>query len=330
LSLFGGLGEDDHRFGFNGKENDKEWGNQIIQDYGFRLYNPALGKFLSFDPLASEYPWNAPYSFAENSPIKFIDLDGLEKESHGSDVEMDMTLELSLMLNLGIEGTLNLGIDIAESIYPASGQANAVRNAWARQSKTGSTLNHLSDEDVIANFKLRYVTGEGYQAQVRGSFLGEQMDRVNNVLNVLPFSPGKNEVATFGKSLIAKNLAKKFVQKNFRFNEELASGIGADHILGNADLTNSDFSNTAYFYVHAIMKDPNSPVDGSVFENMTSVFEEIAKQNGLKEVQIEFGLVKNNRLASDSNWAVQFGYNYEKIQKDEITIDVLWTKFLEE
>jgi hypothetical protein len=30
-----------YRFGFNDKENDREWGINLIQDYGFRLYNPA-------------------------------------------------------------------------------------------------------------------------------------------------------------------------------------------------------------------------------------------------------------------------------------------------
>jgi RHS repeat-associated protein len=68
----------DYRYGFNGKENDKEWGNQLIQDYGFRLYNPAIAKFLSVDPLAPEYPWYTPYQFAGNMPIVAIDLDGLE------------------------------------------------------------------------------------------------------------------------------------------------------------------------------------------------------------------------------------------------------------
>lgn len=67
-----------YRFGFNGKENDKEWGNQLIQDYGFRLYNPAIGKFLSVDPLAPEYPELTTYQFASNSPIAGSDLDGLE------------------------------------------------------------------------------------------------------------------------------------------------------------------------------------------------------------------------------------------------------------
>lgn len=49
------------------------------QDYGMRIYNPALGKFLSVDPLQKEFPWNSTYAFAENDVIRNIDLDGEEK-----------------------------------------------------------------------------------------------------------------------------------------------------------------------------------------------------------------------------------------------------------
>jgi RHS repeat-associated protein len=69
-----------YRYGFNGKENDNEVkgeGNQ--QDYGFRIYDPRVGKFLSVDPLAKSYPWNSPYSYAEGDVIRSMDLDGLEK-----------------------------------------------------------------------------------------------------------------------------------------------------------------------------------------------------------------------------------------------------------
>ncbi|MCG2613738.1 RHS repeat-associated core domain-containing protein [Terrimonas sp. NA20] len=72
----------DYRYGFNGKENDNEVkgeGNQ--QDYGMRIYDPRLGKFLSVDPLAKSYPWYTPYQFAGNKPIAFIDRDGLEEAS---------------------------------------------------------------------------------------------------------------------------------------------------------------------------------------------------------------------------------------------------------
>jgi RHS repeat-associated protein len=68
-----------YRYGFNGKENDndvKGEGNQ--QDYGMRIYDPRLGRFLSVDPLTKEYPELTPYQFASNRPIDGIDMDGLE------------------------------------------------------------------------------------------------------------------------------------------------------------------------------------------------------------------------------------------------------------
>jgi RHS repeat-associated protein len=68
-----------YRYGFNGKENDNEVkgeGNQ--QDYGMRIYDGRIGKFLSTDPLAKKYPELSAYQFASNSPIENSDLDGAE------------------------------------------------------------------------------------------------------------------------------------------------------------------------------------------------------------------------------------------------------------
>jgi len=86
LSPVGGVGGG-YRYGFNGKENDNEvkkdgYGNPNIgtqQDYGMRIYDGRLGRFLSVDPLTAKYPWYTPYSFAGNMPIRFIDMDGLEQ-----------------------------------------------------------------------------------------------------------------------------------------------------------------------------------------------------------------------------------------------------------
>lgn len=72
--------ENQYRYGFNGKENDNEVkGEANQQDYGMRIYDPRIGKFLSVDPLESNYPWFSPYHFAGNTPIQAIDLDGLEE-----------------------------------------------------------------------------------------------------------------------------------------------------------------------------------------------------------------------------------------------------------
>ena len=72
-----------YRYGFNGKENDNDFGNdQLIQDYGFRLYAPSIVRFFSVDPLTRSYSMLTPYQFSHNSPIALIDLDGLEGVSY--------------------------------------------------------------------------------------------------------------------------------------------------------------------------------------------------------------------------------------------------------
>ncbi|MCZ2130821.1 MAG: hypothetical protein LC109_11225, partial [Bacteroidia bacterium] len=65
-----------YEFDFNGKPTDDETG---WQDYGFRVYSRAYGKFLSPDPLHRDYPWNSTYAFAENDVIRCIDLEGAER-----------------------------------------------------------------------------------------------------------------------------------------------------------------------------------------------------------------------------------------------------------
>ncbi|ATL48222.1 hypothetical protein COR50_14200 [Chitinophaga caeni] len=68
-----------YRYGFNGKENDNEVkGEGSQQDYGMRVYDPRLGRFLSVDPITKQYPELTPCQFATNMPIWAVDLDGLE------------------------------------------------------------------------------------------------------------------------------------------------------------------------------------------------------------------------------------------------------------
>jgi RHS repeat-associated protein len=74
------LSLNDYKFGFNGKEMDKEIsgiGNSY--DYGARIYDSRLGRLLSVDPLFRGFPWNSTYAYAENDVIRCIDVDGLEK-----------------------------------------------------------------------------------------------------------------------------------------------------------------------------------------------------------------------------------------------------------
>jgi RHS repeat-associated protein len=75
-----------YSFGFQGQMTDNEVkgeGNQI--DFGFRVYDPRIGKFLSIDPLSQKYPQYSPYHFSSNQPIHARELEGLE-------IEFDLTI----------------------------------------------------------------------------------------------------------------------------------------------------------------------------------------------------------------------------------------------
>jgi RHS repeat-associated protein len=100
-----------YRFGFNGKENDNEVkGEGSQQDYGMRIYDTRLGRFLSVDPLMDEYPWNSTYAFAENDVIRCIDLDGLEKILYIINIDKDKIT--TTKITLATAGPLGNGVAV--------------------------------------------------------------------------------------------------------------------------------------------------------------------------------------------------------------------------
>lgn len=65
-------------FLYNGKEITTDF-ELNWYDYGFRWYDPAIGRFTGGDPIADEFPHVTVYNYAENEPIANIDLWGLQK-----------------------------------------------------------------------------------------------------------------------------------------------------------------------------------------------------------------------------------------------------------
>ncbi len=45
-------------------------------DFGARMYDARLGRWLSLDPLQAKYPMLSPYNFCSNNPIIYKDIDG--------------------------------------------------------------------------------------------------------------------------------------------------------------------------------------------------------------------------------------------------------------
>lgn len=60
---------------YNGKELDEGTG---WYDYGFRWYDPSIGRFTGVDPIADKFVHVSPYNYAENRVPNGIDLWGLQ------------------------------------------------------------------------------------------------------------------------------------------------------------------------------------------------------------------------------------------------------------
>jgi RHS repeat-associated protein len=98
-----------YRYGFNGKENDREINNDEY-DFGARIYDGRLGRWLSMDPLQKKYADLSPYSYCFNNPILFIDPNGKEvvvKDHMGNTVAVYKS-DGSVVISKGMENSVEL------------------------------------------------------------------------------------------------------------------------------------------------------------------------------------------------------------------------------
>ena len=71
------ISSENYRYGFNGKEKDDELnGAGADYDFGARIYDARLGRFLSTDWYSAIFPSETPFSFGGNNPVYFIDYNG--------------------------------------------------------------------------------------------------------------------------------------------------------------------------------------------------------------------------------------------------------------
>jgi RHS repeat-associated protein len=148
----------DYRFGFNGKESDPEWtGNPgVTYDYGFRIYDARIGKFLSVDPLTKSYPMLTPYQFASNTPIQAIDLDGLEARK----VTKDNTVTFYVVIK--VKNSSDVSNDVAQQ--NARSAAKQIESSYqgydpetGKTYKTKVIIEYTDDVDSEKDYYIEFV-----------------------------------------------------------------------------------------------------------------------------------------------------------------------------
>ena len=211
-------GSKGYRYGFNGKENDNEvkgTGNQ--QDYGMRIYDPRLGRFLSVDPITNVYPMLTPYQFASNRPIDGIDLDGKEwMKTEQYDPKTGIT-NVHFHVKLKVENKSSVFKITQELRDEVSSQfSSAFANSYHNDSKTNFSasieLEEVQSINTQKDFGVELYDTEkpspGWNAQL--GFSSEVANTQVNKFSILvgytePDNPKRAEVA-FSNGFIAQTI----------------------------------------------------------------------------------------------------------------------------
>ncbi len=154
---------DNYRYGIQGKEKDNDIkGSGNSYNFGARILDPRVGRWLSTDPISDKYPSLSPYNYCANNPIMFVDPDGKQEKpaltledyatpfldlvelynpadgTMRSLVEADRSVEKTMkavasdVIHAAIEGT---ELPVAELVMPAE--------------KTAEIITHFNDQGKV-------------------------------------------------------------------------------------------------------------------------------------------------------------------------------------
>jgi RHS repeat-associated protein len=107
---------DAYNYGFNGMRKDNEIkGEGNSYDFGARIYDPRIGRWLSRDPLEGKYPGMSPYNFVSNNPIILNDPTGKSGEVTINKETKEITITAH-MIFYGSKSTTELATQTAKDV----------------------------------------------------------------------------------------------------------------------------------------------------------------------------------------------------------------------
>jgi len=141
---------------YNGKELESDLGLDM-HFYGFRMYDAAIGRFPSVDPIADHFAFVSPFNYAENSPVRYIDLWGLQKAEKEDDLDSYTSLPEAVVTPETIDWKENTEKD--RDGHKTDFGSWASYNSYDRPemrynevtSRSTTTMNHSFTANVIEN-----------------------------------------------------------------------------------------------------------------------------------------------------------------------------------
>ncbi len=205
----------DHKFEFQGQEAQEELGLDWIS-FKWRNHDPAIGRFMSIDPLAEDYVYQSPYNFSENRVIDGVELEGLEHVSVTS-YDVRKTDVGYVAVQTGQKQYRNIGdwsgtkkID-SYSVYDQNGKVIRTSTGSIDLRNNGIDINSVKNREVsfgqvvdwYANSDDR--AAKGFRSSVRNTALAASL--------IVPAAALSEGVTAFGVLSLASSV-DSFVDEN--------------------------------------------------------------------------------------------------------------------
>jgi RHS repeat-associated protein len=224
-----GFGMGDTRYLYNGKElqDELDLGQSLSLgwlDYGWRMYDPQIGRWHVIDPLTEKYSSYSPYNYVLNNPVRYIDPDGREpsdvgdegsiivQDDEGNQYKVDLSWYQEVLSEFSVGGSLVFNMNqLAANLTAhdlANMKANRIQNAQAASrfsrfakgvgrvnygfgalTNTATGILHYIDGDALRG-TIDMVQAAGYSAALYCSLSGVGIKAGAIIGGVVLFSEG--------------------------------------------------------------------------------------------------------------------------------------------
>ncbi len=216
-------------------------------DFGARIYDARLGRWLAVDPLFAKFPSESPYNFALNNPNYFIDEDGQEPisaaiealSSFAISVGMDFFTAYLLedknvgesLSNVGwFSATIDAGITFGLSLAGAKGVGMSRKVVKFANSKIGKVTSKTVT-NIVTNFERNLQQGKYNNED--GEFDKSKLFNVQELTTLFGeaavealLEQGLGDAAlNLVKKLKMDNLPADLLERYNRLNEKDRSGL---------------------------------------------------------------------------------------------------------
>ncbi|MCY1510821.1 hypothetical protein D3C87_231130 [compost metagenome] len=176
-----------YNYKYNGKEFQDEMGRNVYS-YGWRDYDPAIGRFLKMDRFAEKYKELTPYNYSANSPLIYRDIAGDSinvSKLLGFDKITNKNTTQKIINDLNTITGLNLSVNQNTGLIEYEKDANG--NPVIRETNGTQEGSTTAREDLISIIKSPEINiGGGGRSMTSDNNIAINPNQIDSFINGTP------------------------------------------------------------------------------------------------------------------------------------------------